>query len=72
MLDYGVTIEIGGVRVEPRYLVVGDRDGVVVPTDVEYEVIDLALVKVSKENEVRLAIEGGMSATDAFATYRVL
>jgi 4-hydroxy-4-methyl-2-oxoglutarate aldolase len=73
VLDFGIGIEIDGVRVEPGDLLVGDRDGVlVVPQQVEDEVLEHALVKAGKENEVRSAIEGGMSATEAFSTYGVL
>jgi regulator of RNase E activity RraA len=73
VLDYGVAVEIGGVLVQPGDLVVGDRDGVlVVPADIEDEVVERALVKAGAENVVRQAIEAGMSTTEAFATYGVL
>lgn len=73
VLDYGVGIEIGGVSINPGDLVIGDVDGVVViPTDLEDEVLERALVKASTENLVREAIERGMGATEAFATYGVL
>lgn len=71
--DYRTTVEIGGVRIEPGDLVIGDIDGVViVPRELEDEVIGAALEKASTENLVRAAIEAGMSATEAFATYGVL
>jgi regulator of RNase E activity RraA len=73
VLDYGVTVEIDGVVVNPGDLVVGDRDGVlVIPADIEDEVVERALAKASAENVVRQAIEAGMSTTEAFATYGVL
>lgn len=73
VLDYGVTVEIDGVVVNPGDLVVGDRDDVlVVPADLEDEVIERALTKASAENMVRQAIETGMSTTKVFATYGVL
>lgn len=73
VLDYGIAIEIGAVKVSPGDLVVGDIDGVlVIPGEVEDEVLEMALVKASTENLVRLAIETGMSATEAFASYGVL
>jgi regulator of RNase E activity RraA len=73
VLDYGVTVEIDGVVVNPGDLVVGDRDGVlVIPAEVEDEVVERALTKASAENVVRQAIEAGMSTTEAFATYGVL
>lgn len=71
--DFRVPVEIGGVRVSPGDLVVGDIDGVlVVPQDVESEVIERALEKAATENSVLARIEQGMSATDAFAAYGVL
>jgi regulator of RNase E activity RraA len=73
VLDFGVPMEIDGVRIDPGDLVVGDSDGVlVVPADVEDEVVERALAKAATENVVRRAIQEGMSATEAFATYGVL
>lgn len=73
VVDHRVPLEIDGVLVHPGALIVGDIDGVVVvPSAVEDEVPDLALAKVTAENVVREAIEGGMSNTTAFATYGVL
>ena len=61
------------VRVRPGDWIVGEADGVVVvPQEVEEEVIRRAWQKVHAENEVRDAIRGGMSATDAFKKYGVL
>lgn len=73
VIDYRVPVEIGAVAVTPGDLVVGDVDGVViVPRDVEDEVLERALTKMSVESAVRVAIERGMSSTEAFATYGVL
>jgi 4-hydroxy-4-methyl-2-oxoglutarate aldolase len=73
VLDYRVPAEIGGVLVRPGDLVLGDLDGVVVvPAEIEDEVLERALTKATAENLVRQAIENGMSSTDAFATYGVL
>lgn len=71
--DYRTAVTIGGVRVTPGDLVVGDIDGVlVIPREVEKEVIERALEKAAAENVVRQAIEAGMSATEAFEAYGVL
>ena len=71
--DYRIPVEIGGVAVRPGDLVVGDIDGVlIVPQEIEDEVIEAALEKASAENVVRMAIESGMSSTEAFARYGVL
>jgi len=71
--DFRVPVQIGGVRVTPGDLIIGDMDGVlVVPQEVEAEVVEEALAKASTENQVCRAIDAGMGATEAFATYGVL
>ena len=73
VIDVDVPVEIDGVRFSPGDLVFADADGVVVvPQKVEAEVIKAAWNKVHAENEVRDAIRGGMTATDAFRKYGVL
>lgn len=73
VVDYRCAVEIGGVVVRPGDLVVGDREGVVVvPREVEGEVIEKALRKARTESEVAVAIKGGMSAKEAFETFGVL
>ena len=73
VVDVDVPIELDGVRFSPGDLVIADIDGiVVVPRQVETEVIRAAWEKVHAENEVRSAIAGGMTATDAFRKYGVL
>ncbi len=71
--DYRVPAEVGGVLVSPGDLVVADIDGVVViPRDVEREVIDRAIHKASAENAVLRAIRSGMSSTTAWKEFGVL
>ena len=73
VVDYDVTVEIGGVSIAPGDLIAADEDGiVVVPQSVENQVIQLAWDKVHAENRVRDAVIGGMSATEAFNTFGVL
>lgn len=73
VVDYRCKIEVGGVTVNPGDLVFGDIDGVlVIPQEVTEEVIEKALEKARGEKVVRAAIEGGMSATDAFAKFGIL
>ena len=73
VVDYRSPIEVGGVKVEPGDLVVGDLDGVVVvPSQVETEVVRRALEKARGEKLVRKEIEAGMSSTDAFRKYGIL
>lgn len=71
--DFRVPIEIGEVSIRPGDLVVGDVDGVlVIPAEVEAEVVERALEKAETENVVRIAIKAGMTATAAFAHHGVL
>lgn len=73
VIDFGIPVEMGALRVEPGDLVFGDMDGVVViPRSIENEVLELAFNKVTAEHVTRAAIECGMSSTEAFATYGVL
>lgn len=73
VIDFRCRVRIGDVEIAPGDLVFGDIDGVlVIPASVEDEVIERALAKARTENVVRGAIEGGMSSTEAFATYGVL
>lgn len=73
VVDYDVSVECGGVVVNPGDLVMGDVDGVVVvPAEVEDAVIEAAFEKVSGENEVRDALREGMKASEAFEKFGVL
>ena len=44
----------------------------VIPRAAEQEAVRRALEKASTENQVRLAIEGGMSTVEAFRTFGVM
>ena len=73
VVDYRCQIEIGQVTIHDGDLIFGDVDGVlVIPVQAADEVIKKALEKAAGEKVVRKAIEGGMSATDAFAKYGIL
>jgi len=73
VVDFAVTIEIGGIRIRPGDIIFGDRDGVlVIPREAEADAISAALEKVAAENKVRQAIEAGMSTEDAFARFGVM
>ena len=73
VVDYRCSIEIGGVWINPGDLVFGDIDGVlIIPKANIEEVIEKALEKARGEKQVRTAIERGMSATEAFATFGIL
>ena len=73
VVDWRVPVEINGVRVKPGDIVFGDLDGVlVIPREAEAEAIRRALEKASTENQVRAAIERGMSTVEAFRTFGVM
>jgi regulator of RNase E activity RraA len=73
VIDIDVPVEIDGVRFSPGDLIIADADGiVVVPHVVETDVVRAAWEKVHAESEVRAAIAGGMTATEAFRKYGVL
>lgn len=73
VIDFRVPVEIGGVRVEPGDIVMGDMDGVViVPKKIEREVIELAYEKATGEKGVAKAIQNGMAAAEAFRRYGIM
>ncbi len=73
VIDFRVPIEIGGIRIETGVLVFGDLEGVlVIPSEAEEEVVARALEKARGERAVAKAIEGGMSAVEAFAKFGIM
>ena len=73
VIDYNVTVEIEGIRIEPGALIFGDMEGVVIiPKEIEEECISLSLEKVRMESKVEEAIKGGMSTVEAYATFGVM
>ena len=73
VVEISTPVTIGGVLVRQGDLIFGDADGlVVVPSEVEAEVIDKAFAKVEAEGVMRSALAGGMSVSDAFARFGVL
>lgn len=73
VVDYGVPIEMAGVRIEPGDIVFGDVDGVcIVPRGAEVETFSAALEKARGEQKVRQALEAGMSTVEAFETFGIM
>lgn len=73
VLDFRVPLEMQGVRIQPGDIVFGDIDGVcVIPREAEEEIIRQALEKALGEQEVKKAIENGMSAVEAFAKFGIM
>jgi regulator of RNase E activity RraA len=73
VVSYGKPIECGGVLVKPGDIVFGDVDGIVViPQDVEDEVIRLAQEKISSENSMRDQLLTGRTLRDVYDEYGIL
>ena len=73
VMAYDVPVRCGEVVVRPGELVIADYDGVVVvPRQVEKDVLRLALEKVDKESASRQALLDGKSLREVYATYGVL
>jgi regulator of RNase E activity RraA len=73
VVDYNIPIEINKVKIKPRDIIFGDRDGVlVVPKEIEKEAFSMAFEKARGEKLVKKALEGGMSARDAFDKYGIM
>jgi regulator of RNase E activity RraA len=70
VIAHHVPLEIEGVHVRPGDIVFGDIDGVlVVPREMEAEVINAALEKSRKEKTAIKDLAGGRLATDVFKAY---
>jgi regulator of RNase E activity RraA len=70
LLDWDVPAVVGGVRVEPGDVVLGDVDGVVVvPREHAVEVLERAEALVETEDEVRAAVREGTAPLDAYERF---
>lgn len=73
VVDIDIPVEMGGVRFHPGDIVFADEDGVVViPQEIEEQVVAKSLDKVTAENITRTAIKNGMKATAAYKKYGIL
>jgi 4-hydroxy-4-methyl-2-oxoglutarate aldolase len=73
VMSYDVPIRCGEVLVRPGELVFADYDGIVViPQEVEREVLELARDKAGKESLTRQALLEGKSLREVYDTYGVL
>jgi regulator of RNase E activity RraA len=73
VIDYGSSIEFGGIRIHPGDIVYGDRDGVViVPQQATEEVFSRAIEKARGEKLVKKALENGMSTVEAFKKFGIM
>lgn len=73
VIDYDCPVEAGGVRVHPGDVIFADYDGVVViPNAVLYQVVELALAKVTGENHSREELLTGKLLREVYDKYGVL
>ena len=73
VMDYNIPISCGDVVVKPGDIVFGDFDGVVViPKEVEAEVLQRAVEKIEGENITRDELRDGAYLRDVYAKYGVL
>ena len=73
VMSYDVPIRCGEVLVQPQELIFADFDGVVViPRQVEDEVLRQAAEKVGKEDATRRELLAGRSLRDVYNEYGVL
>ncbi len=73
VVDYRLPIEMADVRIEPGDIVFGDVDGVcIVPRGAEVETFTAALEKARGEQNVRQALEAGMSTVEAFEKFGIM
>jgi regulator of RNase E activity RraA len=73
VVDFRISVEIGGVLVRPGDIIFGDLDGVlVVPKDAEGEVFSKAIEKARGERLVRKALEEGSTAVEAFEKFGIM
>jgi len=73
VMAYDVPVRCGDVLVHPGELIFADYDGiVVVPNEVEQQVVELALDKADKESLSRRELLAGKSLREVYDTYGVL
>lgn len=73
VVDFRCSIEVEGVTVRPGDIVFGDLEGVVIiPREIEEEVITRAIEKATGEKEVFEAIQGGMGAQAAWDKFGIM
>jgi len=73
VIEIDVPIECGGVRICPGDIIFGDADGcVVIPREIEAEVVAAARIKLSGENKTQEALLAGRSLTDVYAEFGIL
>jgi regulator of RNase E activity RraA len=73
VIDFRLSVEIDGVRINPGDLIFGDSEGVcVTPQKAVEETFALAVEKARGEKLVKQAIEDGMGACEAFRKFGIM
>ena len=73
VVDYNIPIIIGGVKISPDDLVFADLDGIVViPKNLEKEVIDEVIKRINTENIVRKELAEGVTMAEVWNKHGVL
>ncbi len=71
VVDMGIPITVGGVRVHPGDFVFGDADGViVVPAELTVPVLLEAEAVLAVENEIRQKVRAGASVEKLYSSYK--
>jgi regulator of RNase E activity RraA len=73
VIGHGRAVEVDGVTIEPGALIVADEDGVVVvPPDVEADVLAAVADKAALESGFKAAVAAGLSPSEAYDRFGVL
>ncbi len=73
VVDYNIPIIIGGVKVSPNDLVFADMDGIIViPKNIEKEVIKEVIKRINTENVVRKELAEGKTMAEVWKKHQVL
>ncbi len=73
VVDYNIPIIIGGVKISQDDLIFADLDGIVViPKNLEKEVIEEVIKRINTENIVRKELSEGKTMAEVWEKHRVL
>ena len=73
VIEIDVPVEVGGVRVRPGDILFGDADGcIVIPQELEPEVLEAGRMKIAAEHLTQLALQDGRLLKDVYDEYGVL
>lgn len=71
--DFNIPIVVGGIKILPGDLIFADLDGIIViPPQVEKEVIDEVIIRINTETTVRKELATGKSMAEVWEKHHVL